>query len=233
MPHVSQCKTWGFLWSWKAPHDWDAVTYLSDFLSWLSPGSLPAVTWALLESLQQTRQVSSSELSLKQQFSRDAPGISVSFKDPFMGCKMSTTEQKLNKLEECKTDPRPKRWESLSSLKSPSLPNLLGSVPHIPQDFACSSFSQWALPWPPPLSPRLLSLSWVFLFPLLFFYSFLFNRRIIALQYCVGFYQPSTWNSHRFAHFSSCLNIPPTPGPSHQDMVTPRGEGNLWKNLYM
>ena len=74
-----------------------------------SPQDHSLVTQALVESLQQTRQVSSSEPSLQQQFSRDASGISVSFKDPFMGCKMSTTEQKLNKLEECKRGPRPKR----------------------------------------------------------------------------------------------------------------------------
>ena len=90
--------------------------------------------------------------------SQGMPQESLSFKDPFMECKMSTTEQKLNKLEECKRDPRPNHWESLSSLKGTSLTNLLGSVPHVPQDFACSSLSQWALPWPPPLNPRLLSL---------------------------------------------------------------------------
>ena len=33
------------------------------------------------------------------------------------------------------------------------------------------------------------------------FYKFIFNWRIIALQYCVGFCHISTWNSHRVIHF--------------------------------
>ena len=41
-----------FIWSWKALHNWDTVTYLSNFLSWLSPGSLSVVTWAPFESWQ-------------------------------------------------------------------------------------------------------------------------------------------------------------------------------------
>ena len=41
----------------------------------------------------------------------------------------------------------------------------------------------------------------------------IFNQRIIALQYCVGFYQTLTWISHRFTQVPSDLNIL-TP-PSH------------------
>ena len=35
------------------------------------------------------------------------------------------------------------------------------------------------------------------------------------LQYCVGFYQTSTWISHRFTHVPSHLTIPPTSFPFH------------------
>ena len=39
---------------------------------------------------------------------------------------------------------------------------------------------------------------------------FIFNWRIIALWYCVGFYQTLAWISHRFTHVPSHLNIPST-----------------------
>ena len=44
-----------------------------------------------------------------------------------------------------------------------------------------------------------------------FFNLFIFNWRIIALQYCVGFYHTSTWISHGHRHVSSPLNLPPSP----------------------
>ena len=42
---------------------------------------------------------------------------------------------------------------------------------------------------------------------------FFLNWRIIALQYCVGFYLTSTWISHRFTYVPSHLNIPPISHP--------------------
>ena len=39
---------------------------------------------------------------------------------------------------------------------------------------------------------------------------FIFNWRIIALQYCVGFCHTSAWISHRYTHVPSLLNLPPT-----------------------
>ena len=46
------------------------------------------------------------------------------------------------------------------------------------------------------------------------FKKIIFNRRIIALQYCVLFCHTSTWISHRYTHVPSFLNLPPTP-PTH------------------
>ena len=51
-------------------------------------------------------------------------------------------------------------------------------------------------------------------FPYLFFCIkklFIFNWRIIALQYCVGFCHISTWISHSYTYVRSLLNLPPTP----------------------
>ena len=46
---------------------------------------------------------------------------------------------------------------------------------------------------------------------LIFFFNlFIFNWRIIALQYCVGFCHPSTWISHRYIYVPSLLNLPAT-----------------------
>ena len=42
------------------------------------------------------------------------------------------------------------------------------------------------------------------------FLKLIFNWRTIALQYCVGFYQTSTWISHRYAYVPFLLNLPPT-----------------------
>ena len=41
----------------------------------------------------------------------------------------------------------------------------------------------------------------------------IFNWKLIALQYCVGFSQTSTWISHRFTHVPSHFNIPLTSLP--------------------
>ena len=41
-------------------------------------------------------------------------------------------------------------------------------------------------------------------------YLFIYKWRIIALQYCIGFYQTLAWISHRFTHVPSHLSIPPT-----------------------
>ena len=44
---------------------------------------------------------------------------------------------------------------------------------------------------------------------------FIFSWRIIALQYCVGFYRASTWIILSFVYLvPSCLNIPPPLPPS-------------------
>ena len=42
---------------------------------------------------------------------------------------------------------------------------------------------------------------------------FIFNWRIIDLQYCVDFHQTSAWISHSFTHVPSHLNISPTSLP--------------------
>ena len=55
----------------------------------------------------------------------------------------------------------------------------------------------------------------VFLYCFIFLNVFIFNWRIIALQYYIGFYQISTWISHRFTQVPSHLNILPPPSPSH------------------
>ena len=46
---------------------------------------------------------------------------------------------------------------------------------------------------------------------------FVFNWRIIAFQYCVGFCHASTWISHRYPYVPSLLNLSHTshPIPSH------------------
>ena len=45
----------------------------------------------------------------------------------------------------------------------------------------------------------------------------IFNWRIVALQYCVGFCHTSTWISQRYIYVSFLLNLPPSsqPMPSH------------------
>ena len=43
--------------------------------------------------------------------------------------------------------------------------------------------------------------------------KFMFNWRMIALQYCVGFCRTSTWISHRCAYVLSLLSLPPISHP--------------------
>ena len=52
------------------------------------------------------------------------------------------------------------------------------------------------------------------------FLKFIFNRRIIALQYCVGFCHIATWISHRYTYVPSLLNLLPTSHP-----ILPFSEG--------
>ena len=42
---------------------------------------------------------------------------------------------------------------------------------------------------------------------------FIFNWRIIALQYCVGFCHPWTWINHRYTYIPTLLNLPITSHP--------------------
>ena len=55
--------------------------------------------------------------------------------------------------------------------------------------------------------------SW-FIFLFFLFVCFIFNWRIVALQHCVGFWQISSWISHRYTYVPSLLTIPPPPSPS-------------------
>ena len=45
-------------------------------------------------------------------------------------------------------------------------------------------------------------------------FNLLFNWRITALQYCVGFCHISTWSSHSYTYVPSLLNLPPIPSHS-------------------
>ena len=51
---------------------------------------------------------------------------------------------------------------------------------------------------------------------LCFFFSFIFNWRIIALQCCAGFCHTTTSISHKYSHVSSLLNLHPTPLGCHR-----------------
>ena len=46
-----------------------------------------------------------------------------------------------------------------------------------------------------------------------FLFSFIFNWKIIAVQYCVGFCHTSSWISHRYTHVPSLLKLSPTSQP--------------------
>ena len=52
---------------------------------------------------------------------------------------------------------------------------------------------------------------------------FVFNWKIITLQYCVGFCH-TTWICHKYAYIPSILNFPPTPQP------TPPYPSRLWQS---
>ena len=58
------------------------------------------------------------------------------------------------------------------------------------------------------------------------FFKFIFNWRVIALQYCLCFYQTSTWISHRFTHVPSLLKLYPIslPIPPLEAVTKPRFE---------
>ena len=43
---------------------------------------------------------------------------------------------------------------------------------------------------------------------------YIFNWRIIVLQYCTGFCHTSTWISQRYTYVPSHLNLPPTSYPT-------------------
>ena len=52
-----------------------------------------------------------------------------------------------------------------------------------------------------------------------FFKLFIFNWRVIALQYCVDFCYSLTWISHRYIHVPP--NLSPTSHPSHPSRLSP------------
>ena len=60
-----------------------------------------------------------------------------------------------------------------------------------------------------------------------FFNLFIFNGRIIALQYWVGFCHTSTWISHRYTYVRSLLSLPPS--PSHLSRLLQSPGFTLWK----
>ena len=57
------------------------------------------------------------------------------------------------------------------------------------------------------------SIFYFFFFGRLVVSFFIFNWRIIALQYCVRFCRIATWISHRFMYVPSLLNLPPNSHP--------------------
>ena len=54
---------------------------------------------------------------------------------------------------------------------------------------------------------------WEIFFLIKIFKNLIFNWRIIALQYHVGFCHTSTWISHRYTNVPSLLNLLPTSHP--------------------
>ena len=56
-----------------------------------------------------------------------------------------------------------------------------------------------------------------FIFPL--FFKFVFNWKIISLQYCVAFYT-TTWISHKYTYVPILLNLPPPSTPSHSSRLS-------------
>ena len=67
-------------------------------------------------------------------------------------------------------------------------------------------------------NPRFLKFFPEFYFIFLFFFHFLkfiFNWRVIALQYCIGFCCTTTWVNHKYTEISSFSSLPPTsPDPT-------------------
>ena len=61
-----------------------------------------------------------------------------------------------------------------------------------------------------------------------FFNLFIFNWRIIDVQYCVGFYHTSTWISHEYIHVPSVLNVVPKSHP----ILPPRSSQGLLLHLH-
>ena len=76
-----------------------------------------------------------------------------------------------------------------------------------PSSTACHPRPPSPLQAPPACLPLGLTASHILL---IFSNVFIFNWRIIALQYCVGFCHTSTWISHRYTYAPSLLNLPPT-----------------------
>ena len=71
------------------------------------------------------------------------------------------------------------------------------------EKWALSQNQMWAM-WEKSLAYVQSPSVFIFIFNL-----FIFNWRIIALRYCVGFHQTSAWISHRFTHVPSHLNSAP------------------------
>ena len=57
---------------------------------------------------------------------------------------------------------------------------------------------------------------------------FIFDWRIIALQYCVGFCHTATWISHRYTYAPFLLNLPPTSHPIPPLSVVTEYRFELW-----
>ena len=52
------------------------------------------------------------------------------------------------------------------------------------------------------------------------FLKFIFNWRIIALQYSVGFCHATTWTSHKYKYMPSLLNLPLTLAAIHSSRLS-------------
>ena len=54
---------------------------------------------------------------------------------------------------------------------------------------------------------------------------FIFNWRIIALQYCIGLCHTTTWISHEHVYVPSLSNLPPLPTPSQPSTLS---QSTVW-----